>query len=239
MSHNKEDAISDRWQLLKTAGIVTLPIKTYEDDEDIDLVLINPLQRPEAVALLQQNGYVLHNNLSKIRETDKDFYQKTGEPFVIHLHRAISWNTVPYLNTSTVFSRSAATQSYPRISPEDEFLIIVAHSIFENKYITPIEWKRYRDLERQSLDWEYINASVRRYHWHKALSVFLTKARQQSRRFSLSELNSATWHKFLLDVVTFRWRHVPRMLVTYSFVDNVWCYRTMRRKWQKEQHAHH
>lgn len=222
---DKIKATQDIIAFFKKRGIDVLPIKTYDPDDDLDMVLLNRKQRREAVRHLLEAGYYLRNNLSKIRERDKDFYYLKDFYYKVHLHRAISWNTVDYLDIKQVWSRKIIKDGIHQPSLEDEILIIAAHTMFENKHITKTEFDYYQTIDKSKVDWDYIRGVAEVYNWSSALEYFLEVANKKERFFTFFSLLKVGLRKLGRDFVNFNWKIIPAELFAYLPVDTCWCYR--------------
>lgn len=209
----------------ESQNIAVMMIKGYSQDSDIDLVVIQNNQYDGATTILNELGYAQHNNLSKIRETDKDFYCHKTHEYKVHLHRKISWNTVTFLDKKLVWQRRVKKEGVWHPSNEDELLIIAAHSVFENKRITEEEYTYAKVLVGYELDKQYIESHTKKFHWRSAYLLIIKKLDADDRFMSFGELNAACWKKLLFDLVTFRWFELPRQFMNYTIIDNIWCYR--------------
>jgi len=234
---NKMEALKKIIYLFARNSINILPIKIYENDEDLDIVLVNKSQLNQAREALKRSGFFLCNNLSKIRETDKDFYCSKSLPYKIHLHRALSWNTIEYLDINKTWKRKIWINDLPIPSPEDEILIIAAHSIFENKYIKKIEFEHYHKLIKNRVDWDYIENVAREFHWVKALNLFRKTINQKQRIFPIGNLFSVSMHKLICDMLSGKILRLPRLFFTYFLVDYFWCYRKAKSKAKYERES--
>src|SRR3989338_2065502 len=103
LSQSKKKLVINLLKLFAVNKIDALPMKLYSDDNDI--VIINKQEYKQAINLLHINGWSIKNNRSKLRERDKDFFFHPSFPYVTHLHKAFSWNTVPYLDSKKLWQR--------------------------------------------------------------------------------------------------------------------------------------
>jgi len=234
-------------------------------DSNIDIVAVDTQNVERYRVLIRQLGFVRQRNLADLREPRKEMYYHEGHGEAehtypkLHLHRAISWNGVVYLDLARVWQRhqyrNAANISIPIPSPEDELLIMAAHVMFENKYITLMDLVYLNWLTSQGLNWDYIIGIAQEYVWRDALELFLATAHDLSRKLEMNtEMNiplpqaitfsnisfplilplSATlrvaltkmWH----DVSRGQIKILPRQLFAYFPVDCLWMYRKARKK---------
>jgi hypothetical protein len=250
-------------------GMAVLTIKSFLPfpyaDSNIDLVAVEPTGMEIGRALLADLGFVRHRNLADLREPKKEMYYhrqhgRHNRTFPkLHLHGSISWNGVIYLEPRQVWERHQTTLvdglTIPIPSPEDELLIMAAHAMFENKYITLHELIYLRWLTSQALDWDYITDTAQARFWLDALLFFLASAANLAQTVDLPitvniklpptqlalpvslpymlplrHTTSMALRKLWLDVTHGRLRELPRQLITYSVVDCLWMYRKARRK---------
>ena len=234
-------------------------------DSNIDIVAVDTQNVERYRALIHQLGFLRYRNLADLREPRKELYYhadhgKTDHKYPkLHLHRAISWNGVVYLDLARVWQRhqyrNAANISIPIPSPEDELLIMAAHVMFENKYITLMDLVYLNWLTSQDLNWDYIIGISQEYAWRDALELFLATAHDLGRKLEMntemkislpqaitfsnisvplvlplsSTLRVALtkmWH----DITQGQIRTLPRQLFTYFPVDCLWMYRKARKK---------
>lgn len=247
-------------------GLPLLTIKSFLPfpyvDSNIDIVAVNPSRLTEYQRGLGHLGFVRLRNLADVREPNKEMYRnplhREGYP-KLHLHRAIAWNGVVYLGRNQVWERHRLEDIkgilIPIPSPEDQVLVLAAHAVFENKYITLNELLHCYWLCSRSLDWNYVYHAAAQHSWLEALRLFLATTtalgdslgiqihtqQSLSSRERLSSVSfpfvlpvsktfKATWSKLWLDVRRGQFEEVPRQLVAYSLVDCLWMYRKARRK---------
>jgi len=235
-------------------------------DNNIDIVVIGHDAMLEARNILAELGFARLRNLADIREPKKEMYyhleygrEECTVP-KLHLHNAISWNGVIYLDKQIVWKRHVMTKrvnlEIPIPSPEDELLIMAAHAIFENKFITLTEFIHFYLLtSNQDINWDYIVESATDKHWSDALLYFLANVKMIAQAMEVSvevELNlpqvvlsdfaglpykllwqstsRVSWKKLWLDINQGLITELPRQLFSYSLVDWFWMYRKARRK---------
>jgi hypothetical protein len=250
-------------------GLPLLTIKSFLPfpyvDSNIDVVAIEAKMTNGYRELLHHLGFVRHRNLADIREPRKEMYYHAayGESDCtypkLHLHRSISWNGVVYLDLAQVWQRhrnwDVKGVSVPVPSLEDELLIIAAHTMFENKFITLGELVYLNWLTNHELDWDYIIRTAQTRFWLDALKFFLATAcalgndlrmnmqvemtLSDSIQFSpislplimpLSRTLRSAVVKLWQDVTHGRLEELPRQLFTYFLVDCLWMYCKARRK---------
>ena len=209
---------------LTGVGIDSLCMKMYSNDNDVDVVVINSQKYRQAMGVLQKDGWKLDNNKSKIRERDKDFFSHDNQKYMLHLHGYFSWNTVPYLDSSVLWGRKRKVQGIFIPSPEDEILIIAAHSLFENMCIVPEELSYGKNILSKRLDKDYLRTHARRFHWENGVKIILTKIESENSNISVSELLSVRVNKLFSDGLNIN------ELVAYFFIDWIWCYPKRNKK---------
>jgi thymidylate kinase len=217
------------------SNIPTLPIKLYTHDEDIDIVTINRAQYKKAKKLLIKLGFKDLKNISRFREPLKRQFISEDYKYIVHLHSTISWNGLKYLDPNLVWKRRIRKYDLPIPSPEDELLIIAAHSIFENKTIIPDERKYLKYLAKHPLDWNYIKNSARKYNWESALKYFLTETKNKDKLFKINKLLLVSFDKLFRDLLKLKLIQIPWQLFSYTFLDYVWCYRNAKKKINKKR----
>ena len=265
-------------ELLPAFSDADLPILTIKSflpfpfaDSNVDVVTLLPNRAQSYVDLLQKRGFEHWFNLADWREPRKKMYGRpdwktTDEPFpTVHLHRAISWNGVDYLDLTAVAKRQQTRQignlPIPIPAPEDELLIMAAHAFFENKFITLHELIYLEKLIQNVADWNIIFATANQYNWRSALTLFLSIAVALAKEVGLSieiphslsptsdlkvqlpfvlpvsQTYAVSWQKLGQDLQAGQWRQFPRQLFTYSFVDAAWMYRKVWRKQRRKKQA--
>lgn len=169
-------------------GLPCVPIKTFMEfpyvDHDVDLLAVDQAALPEYKKLLSQTGWNYQFSKSRLREPYKYFFYPTegllpgaGVDLKIHLHAALSWNGVVYLDSERLWSRCVAKTvqdaSIVVPSPEDEILIMAAHAVHENRCVKLSEVVQFVRRASDDLDWSYIWGIAEAYHWRRALGLFL------------------------------------------------------------------
>lgn len=98
-------------------------------DSNVDVV-VDPRQWAQSVELIQGQGYTPH---VMFKEPDKIMFDKPASVSV-HLHPGVTWNGVPYFDQQSLWRRSTRSADRPwlELAPEDDFLVNLAHNLFEN-----------------------------------------------------------------------------------------------------------
>jgi hypothetical protein len=268
LEESTHQLISEVLAACERAGLALLTIKSFLPfsyaDSNIDLVAVETAQIGAYRNVLHELGYKRWFSLADLREPYKRMYRasdrgKNQTYPMLHLHRAISWNGVEYVNLATVWRRhrlmDVGAIQVPVPSFEDEVLIMAAHAIFENKYITLKELVYLQWLAEHQLDWGYVVRSAESLFWREALDIFLSTALVLAKALNLvikveidlpspqsaprlflpyllpvRQTFAVSWEKLRRDLASGRWRTLPRQLFSYFFVDVVWMYRKARRK---------
>ncbi|MGB2661577.1 MAG: nucleotidyltransferase family protein [Candidatus Omnitrophota bacterium] len=185
------DYYSEISEAFKEKGLRFFAMKSFRSysyaDEDLDMVLVDPERREECIETLEELGFEFLWNRSILREPYKRFYvRKSGEgaPFLpkIHVHFAVSWNGMVFLDASEIWERMKTLEIRGREvmvpSPEDEILIMAAHAIGENGYVTIGELLHLKTILRISdkIDIGYVVKSAKKHNWLKGLVSFLLLA---------------------------------------------------------------
>lgn len=247
----------------EAAGLPLLTMKTFLSfpyaDSNVDVIAVKSTELRRYRHLLHEMGYRRRRNLADLREPRKEMYvaPDTDTP-LLHLHQALSWNGVVYLNVEQVWAQHRIRRidgiNVPIPAVADEILIMAAHAIFENKYVSLHELHYLQDLTAQEIDWNSIWYAAAQLHWQAALELFLGTVLSLARQFhlriragglpspvQLSQANLpyifppretflASWRKLKQDVASGSWRVLPRQLFCYTLVDAFWMY---RKAWHK------
>ncbi len=253
--------LNDELPLLTIKSFLPFPYV----DSNIDIVAVDTQNVERYRVLIRQLGFVRQRNLADLREPRKEMYYHEGHGEAehtypkLHLHRAISWNGVVYLDLARVWQRhqyrNVANISIPIPAPEDELLIMAAHVMFENKYITLMDLVYLNWLTSQDLNWDYIIGLSQEYAWRDALELFLATAHDLSRKLEMNtEMKISLPQAITFPNISFplilplsstlrvaltkMWHDVtqgqiwtlPRQLFAYFPVDCLWMYRKARKK---------
>lgn len=229
-SYNKFDLAHQIQQLFLSHSINTLCMKMYSDDDDVDTVVADPKQYYLAMDVLRANGWHKRNNKSKLRERDKDMFVNDQYPDIIHLHQYFSWNTVPYLNSDTLWKKRRKYQEVYLPSFEDEILIIAAHSLFENMCIVIEELHYGRELLKKKLDMQYIKDHAYKFHWKKGLESVISKLNKNNQALSVSDFLQVRFEKFKHDLKKRNFFLLLNESIAYFLIDWIWCYKNKNKK---------
>ena len=201
-----------------------------DDDDDIDFVVTKSTFK-KAADLVKSMGYRDHRkwkrgHIAHFREPLK--IQFTPPPdsdleFTIHLHQTFSWNGVEYLCPHTLHARHLSVNGLYFPTIEDAYTIIAAHSIFENNYVKSVEKDVAESLESLgTLDWARIDEMADRYNWRRALEFF--KRNKAVALYRIRDIFRLCMSKLGRDIFRFRWRYLPRELISYFVIAYGWCY---------------
>lgn len=205
-------------------------MKMYSEDNDVDVVVIDPHNYEKAQQTLMFNSWRKKNNKSKLRERDKDFFVHPQYIYSIHLHEQFSWNTVPYLDASVLWKRKRKERDLFLPSWEDELLIIAAHSLFENMVLVPEELIYGRKILQQDIDWSYIRTHARLLHWSTGVEIILRKLKKNESRLSILELALVRMEKLGKDISRGKLILLFHELLAYLIIDWLWCYPKRHKK---------
>jgi hypothetical protein len=178
-------AISDD---LKSKGLRFFFMKTFRTypytDHDMDLVIADIIKKPEYIKALEGAGYEVQHDRSSLREPGKKFYRDLRDASApkVHLHDRVTWNGVTFLDAASVWKRLRKIDvkggKIESPSIEDEILILAAHAIFENSYLTLGELRHLKKTLRSAkgLDTHYMASASQAYNWNAALKYCLACA---------------------------------------------------------------
>ncbi len=175
---------------------------------DLD-ILVEDKKFNEVIKYLINNNWVIQ--FSEKHEKFKIRLLKVidGKIVALHIHRRISWNGIEYLDFKEILKRRVKYQRIYHPSKEDEFMIIMAHALFENNKIPLIDLLILKDLLTQKLDYNYIKMQTKRFGWYPAFMSFQKIMKQQLTRqyttnpnieFSILELYKNRIYKMLHDL---------------------------------------
>ena len=217
MQKNKEkfNFLVNLGKIFSKNKINFLPIKFYDKDYDVDVV-VGEKKFLLAQKILEKNGFIPERSLiSRIKEPEKKFFHSGGK-FSVHLHSKISWYGIEYINFKNVWERKIKIKNLFFPSESDEILIMAAHSIFENRRITK-EQRNYFSKARKKVDWNYVLSSAKKYNWNLAFKIFLKKMNSKTNSYSFRELFAAYTSKFIYDLFKARFLTLPRQIIVYTF----------------------
>lgn len=254
--------------LFEDADLPLVAIKSFLPfayvDTNLDLLTIYPEKWTQYVKCLHSLGYRQFRNLGDLREPGKASYYKKDVELIIHLHSAVSWNGLDYLPLDQVLQRKQikVIEGHPvKIpSPEDEMLIMAAHAIFENKYISLHELLYWHHLVQSNLDWEYMVDTAAALNWDRGFITLQSVLNQLAYLIGIGvtipvqlitvPMTEKVWFPYILpikqtfavttsklikDIRAKKWRQLPREIFSFSLVDGLWMYRKAYRKRLKVQ----
>jgi hypothetical protein len=227
-------------QIFEKYKIVHTIMKFYDKDDkddDIDIVVTRKTFK-KAIKIIKSLGFKDHRKLKRghiahLREPLKiQFTPNKNKEYIIHLHKTFSWNGVKYLNPKKVHKRHIKNK-YGLLVPskEDQFAIIVAHSIFENNCVYPLELDLFNQLKKEKLNKRIIYQTAREYNWEHCLSFF--EKNKTTDLFKFKKVFMQGSLKLLKDMFSLHWRYIPREFISYFIVSYFWCYRLSLRKGEK------
>ncbi len=219
-------------ELLRRERIEVFPIKVYEKDRDIDIVLVKEEDFYRARDLLMKEGFWERKTLSHLREPLKRQFVSPNLSYILHLHRAISWNGIVYLDAKEIWRRREERDGIPFPSAEDELLIMAAHSLFENLGVSPEDLLYFRTLMKKKLNWEYIFSSAQEFNWKEGLSYFLKQVKKGRKYFPFWKVCKICWTKLVRDFKSGRRKRFLWEVFAYTFL-LLWCYKNSRKKRKK------
>jgi len=156
-------------------------------DHDMDLVIVDKDKSPEYIRVINKAGYELHKNRSSLREPGKMFYIRAGSEWTgplpkLHLHYGVSWNGIRFFDASDIWLRlkpaDVRAEKISLPSGEDEILILAAHAVYENGYLTLGELLHIKNIldRAETLDTEYMLKTSKSYNWNSAFKLYLAYA---------------------------------------------------------------
>jgi hypothetical protein len=154
--------------LLASCGIPHIYIKFRKlyryYDSNVDVIVAHEHWQP-AIAALEAEGYAGH---VMFKEPDKIMFSRQGAAVSAHLHPGVTWNGVPYFDLGELWSHSspAAGESWLELSDEYDYLINLAHNVFENYEISLGDMLYFRNFLREhSLDTSRLEAVAAANGW--------------------------------------------------------------------------
>jgi hypothetical protein len=132
------DALEETASALQAEEIPHIWIKHRRSyrfyDSNVDVV-VAPGDWNRTVKLLQEQDYTGH---VMFKEPDKIMFDHPAKRVSVHLHPGVSWNGVPYISSTWLWSNSQPQGNEFRreMSDEIEVLIGVGHALFENYEIS-------------------------------------------------------------------------------------------------------
>lgn len=156
-------------------------------DHDVDFVAAKRALSSVYRTSMTKAGYQYRFGKSQIREPDKYFYyplhaENGFADIRFHLHKALSWNGVVFLDSESVLARcrqeERAGGAFLVPSCEDEILIMAAHALYENASIRIGELLQFALLLRdEKIDWDYLVETATRHNWQAGLAFFMEAVR--------------------------------------------------------------
>lgn len=170
-------------------------------DDDMDLVLVDRSKVAEYTGALKEAGFTFKWNSSIIRESKKRFYVRKdsrGETMlpIIHVHFTVSWNGIDFLDPEKVWRRLKTVElngvEIPVPSVEDELMIMAAHTIYENTYITGGELLHIKRLVSQAakIDTSYMTEEAVKGNWLDSMRSYFSCVESLHRQLTGSSLLS-------------------------------------------------
>lgn len=158
--------------LIKSTGLS--PSFPYTSD-NLD-TLVQPEHIDSSRQVLNDLGYV---ELRNIEEPKKWLFRKFkgGESVsAVHIHGLVGWG-VPFLDDPVLWKRVRPSEDDPWVmipSPEDAFLVTVAHAFYENKSFKLLDIARIRYcLHQGDLDFKEVEKIARDRGWEDGLAFCL------------------------------------------------------------------
>ncbi|MBD3379383.1 MAG: hypothetical protein GF408_02860 [Candidatus Omnitrophica bacterium] len=192
----------------RARGLRFFPMKSFRSydyaDDDLDIVAVDRRRKREYAEALKEAGFEEIWNASYRREPLKRFFVKASPGKEdnyprIHMHFAVSWNGIEFLDAEKVWKRLVPVglkgKEVYLPSPEDELLITAAHSMFENSYITGGELLQMNSVfsGNSALDTDHMAGSAETYNWRRGLRVFLELSAAFYRALTGKELYSGSF----------------------------------------------
>lgn len=183
-------------RLLAQAGVEHLFIKTIRsypsDDSNIDVVCKTEVDYKKAFSLIATQGRRATYSYHEPDKTMFRIFEKGRERKPAwHLHRAVAWNGVPYLDNNELFSdarraeQSGKTLTVP--SAPHALAINAGHALFENFVIPFGEAYDSIILSRQVPDWGRLFLSVRQFGWEQGFRDYLGVIRRMSENLKMEQ----------------------------------------------------
>jgi len=184
-------------------GLRFFVMKTFRTypyaDNDMDIVLVDKSRRREYLKSLEELGFKNIWNASILREPRKRFYVKSSDDGkaklpIAHVHFTVSWNGIDCLDAEKIWARLRKIKTADRevMSPsvEDELLIMAAHTMHENTYVTAGELLHLSNLiaGKSDIDTGYIIESCEEYNWRNAFRNYILYADKFNKYFTGKEL---------------------------------------------------
>ncbi len=153
--HSFQIALKETSDLFHKKAIPHIYIKFRKHyryyDSNVDL-LVRREQWRHAIAVLKEDGYSGH---VMFKEPDKIMFSKPEKTVSVHLHPGVTWNGVRYFDEQDLWEHSRPSADYPaqEMNESYDFLINLAHNVFENYEISIGDILYFqRHLQSYSLD---------------------------------------------------------------------------------------
>jgi hypothetical protein len=133
-----QETMRETSALLAAQGIPHIYIKFRKlyryYDSNVDVIVARAHWRA-AIEALQGRGYCGH---VMFKEPDKIMFSRSQAAVSVHLHPGVTWNGVPYFGQDDLWRHSspAAEGAWLELSAEYDFLVNLAHNVFENYEIS-------------------------------------------------------------------------------------------------------
>lgn len=172
------DELTYVWENFQRVGIKCVIIKFHNDfHNDIDMLAIDNDDFNNAVVILKKLGYrpekMMFYKVMFIRQIDPDLR--------MHLHREVSWHNSIYHDKYLIWKKKKELQmnnnSIYIPCPEDHVITTLAHTIFENGFVTLNDiFEIVRALTTNNVDRKYILRTIYEQGWYDAflLTICMT-----------------------------------------------------------------
>lgn len=145
------------------------PLEHLKDD--IDIFIQDRDEYLKLKDLLVMGGFF------KSKENNGEYHMEKPNYVQLDIHNKISWDYLGnggqgpnIIDLTLLMNRRVKTKLYGveiyKTSIEDDLIVVLAHAIFQHKYLTLGEILFAGEIIRKSeLDWEYIKNQLDRFHW--------------------------------------------------------------------------
>lgn len=223
LAHREYLAVRQAWL---DRGIPCLMIKSagsypsFPHTSDNFDILVRPEQGRAARATLREMGYV---ELRNIEEPRKFLFRKFHDgkcTLAVHVHEHVGW-MVGFLEDGELWGRLRPAPDDPSVnvpSPEDAFMINLAHAFYENKLLRVNDIARARHAlttAGESFDWAYVKRVAATRGWLDGLAyIVLLYAAIEKSLFGATQVPSAEIAALeaTLRPIGFAWRRLRRII---------------------------
>lgn len=160
--------------LLAERDIRHLYIKSHKlyryYDSNVD-VIVPENQWAATMRTLEDAGY--HGHVM-FKEPDKIMFERPGARVSVHLHPNVTWNGVPYFDEAALWQHATASPegAWLELAPEYDYLVNLAHNIFENYEISLGDTLYFRRFAaHHTLDVAALEAVAARHGWGRAFRL--------------------------------------------------------------------